>query len=278
MRPIQPSPVAEWLSQREGLWRVYSPSYSLPQNEAARFNLQQADGVNPMQIADVSRYMQQATGVRCKGYSVTVPCFDDDVNKANINAAPNAKLLGDLNVRYIVSEFDLRGDGFVKRDQIGSTRIYENVFDAGRVRGGKIISWSPNRIVIAPDGADNVETTLQVVVETTLQVVVETTPQVVVETTPQVVVETTRRVVLSEIWYPGWAAWVDGIPVEVERDGIFRVVTISPSAREIIFEFRPMSVYIGAALSFLGLLIIIFLFIRHASRNTHHVSRITHHA
>ncbi|MBI5082957.1 MAG: hypothetical protein HZB17_16875 [Chloroflexi bacterium] len=254
VRPIQPSPIAEWLSQREGVWRVYSPSYSLPQNEAARFNLQQADGVNPMQIADVSRYMQQATGVTCKGYSVTVPCFDDDVNKANINAAPNAKLLGDLNVRYIVSEFDLRGDGFVKRDQIGSTRIYENTFDMGRMRGGKIISWTPNRIVIASDGADNVETT------------------------PQVVVETTRWVVLSEIWYPGWAAWVDGVPVEVERDGIFRVVTVSPSAREIIFEFRPMSVYIGATLSFLGLLIIVFLFTRYASRNTHHVSRIRHHA
>ncbi|MBI5350709.1 MAG: hypothetical protein HZB77_15545 [Chloroflexi bacterium] len=241
VRPIQLSPVAEWLSQREGVWRVYSPSYSLPQNEAARFNLQQADGVNPMQIADVSRYMQQATGVTCKGYSVTVPCFDDDVNKANINAAPNAKLLGDLNVRYIVSEFDLRGDGFVKRDQIGSTRIYENTFDMGRMRGGKIISWTPNRIVIASDGADNVETT------------------------PQVVVETTRWVVLSEIWYPGWAAWVDGVPVEVERDGIFRAVTVNANAREIIFEFRPMSVYIGATLSFIGLLIIVFLFIRHAS-------------
>ncbi len=232
VRPIQPSPVAEWLSQREGLWRVYSPSYSLPQNEAARFNLQQADGVNPMQIAEVSRYMQGATGVTCKGYSVTVPCFDDDVNIANINAAPSLKLLSDLNVRYVVSEFDLRDDRLVKREQIGSTRIYENIFDAGRVRGGKIISWTPNRIVIAPDVAG--------------------------------------RVVLSEIGYPGWAAWVDGVPVEVERDGIFRAVAVNANAREIVFEFHPTSVYIGAALSFLGLLIIIFLSVCYASRITHH--------
>ncbi len=228
VRPLQPSPVAEWLSRREGLWRVYSPSYSLPQNEAARFNLQQADGVNPMQIADVSRYMQQATGVTCKGYSVTAPCFDDDVNKANINAAPNAKQLGDLNVRYIVSEFDLRGDGFVKRDQIGSTRIYENTFDAGRVRGGKIISWTPNRIVIAPDGAG--------------------------------------RVILSEMWYPGWAAWVDGVFVEVERDGIFRAVTVNANAREIIFEFRPTSVYAGIVLSGSGWLIVFVTFINRRVR------------
>ncbi len=236
VRPIQSNPVAEWLSQREGLWRVYSPSYSLPQNEAARFSLQQADGVNPMQIADVSRYMQTATGVMCKGYSVTVPCFDDDVNKANINAAPNAKLLGDLNVRYIVSEFDLRGDGFVKRDQIGSTRIYENTFDAGRVRGGKIISWSPNRIVIAPDGAG--------------------------------------RVILSEVWYPGWVAWVDGVPVEVERDGIFRAVTVNANAREIILEFRPMSVYVGITLSGLGLLFVFVTFInRRVRRERREVSK-----
>jgi len=242
VRPIQPSPVAEWLSRREGLRRVYSPSYSLPQNEAARFDLQQADGVNPMQIADVSRYMQQATGVACKGYSVTAPCFDDDVRKANINAVPNAKLLGDLNVRYIVSEFDLRGDGFIKRDQISSTRIYENTLDVGRVRGGKIISWTPNRIVIAPDGAGNVETTRQVAVETT------------------------RRVVLSEIWYPGWVAWVDGVPVEVERDGIFRAATVNANAREIVFEFRPMSVYAGMALSGLGWLIVFVTFINRRVR------------
>ena len=236
VRPIQSNPVAEWLSQREGLWRVYSPSYSLPQNEAARFSLQQADGVNPMQIADVSRYMQTATGVMCKGYSVTVPCFDDDVNKANINAAPNAKLLGDLNVRYIVSEFDLRGDGFVKRDQIGSTRIYENTFDAGRVRGGKIISWSPNRIVIAPDGAG--------------------------------------RVILSEVWYPGWVAWVDGVPAEVGRDGIFRAVTVNANAREIILEFRPMSVYVGITLSGLGLLFVFVTFInRRVRRERREVSK-----
>jgi len=228
VKPIQPSPVAEWLSRQPGLWRVYSPSYSLPQNEAARFNLQQADGVNPMQIADVSRAMQTATGVTCKGYSVTVPCFDDEVSKANINAVPSATLLGDLNVRYIVSEFDLRGDGFVKRDQIGSTGIYENVFDAGRVRGGKIISWSPNRIVIAPDGVG--------------------------------------RVILSEVWYPGWVAWVDGVPVEVERDGIFRAVTVNADAREIVLEFRPTSVYTGMALSGLGWLIVFMTFINRRVR------------
>jgi hypothetical protein len=68
------------------------------------------------------------------------------------------------------------------------------------------------------------------------------------------------------MWYPGWMAWADGVPVEVERDGIFRAATVNASAREIIFEFRPMSVYAGMVLSGMGWLIVFVTFIKRRVR------------
>jgi len=223
-RQVSPTPVAEWLARQPGLWRVYSPSYSLPQLAAAQYGLEQADGVNPLQLAETVTFMEAATGVKRDGYSVTAPPFTGDVAIANANAIPNAALLGALNVRFVVSEFDLRGEGFVLRDQVGSTRIYENTLDAGRVRGGVLQSWTPNRLVIVADGPG--------------------------------------QVVLSEVRYPGWAATVDGLPAEVEPAGLFRAITVGGGQHKIILEYFPLSVYGGLALSMLGLLVITYCIIR----------------
>ncbi len=218
-RTVTANAVAQWLGQQSGVWRVYSPSYSLPQLDAAQSGIEQADGVNPIQLADTVTFMRDATGVAGKGYSVTLPPFDGDVATANANAIPDAALLGAFNVRFVVSEFDLAVEDFELRTHIGSTRIYENVLDAGRVRGGALQFWSPNRIVVAADGPG--------------------------------------QVVLSEVWYPGWNVWVDEAPAEVERAGLFRAVTVSAGTHEIVFAFRPLVFYLGAALSGVGLIVVV---------------------
>ncbi len=56
-------------------YRVYSPSYSIPQQTAALYGLELADGIDPMQLTTYARYMQGATGVKSSGYSVTIPSF-----------------------------------------------------------------------------------------------------------------------------------------------------------------------------------------------------------
>lgn len=221
-RPLARSPVAEWLANRPGVWRVYSPSYSLPQLDAAQLGLEQADGVNPLQLADTVTFMEAATGVKRTGYSVTLPPFEPrgdntplDVATANAGATPDAKLLGEMNVRFVASEFDIVSHGLELRARIGRTRIYENMFDAGRVYGGALVSWSPNRIVARAAGPG--------------------------------------RVTLAEVWYPGWSAAVDGVPAEMERDRVFRsAAVVSEGTHEIVFEFRPVIVYVGMTLSLIG--------------------------
>ncbi|MCC6294665.1 MAG: hypothetical protein IT164_18575 [Bryobacterales bacterium] len=61
--------------------------------------------------------------------------------------------------------------------------------------------------------------------------------------------------VLSDTWYPGWRATVDGHPAELlEVYGGLRGVVLDQGAHRVRMVFRPASVYLGAGLSLLGLL------------------------
>jgi hypothetical protein len=56
--------------------------------------------------------------------------------------------------------------------------------------------------------------------------------------------------VLSENYYPGWQAWLDGAPVAIYRTDIaFRGVAIPPGAHLVRMEFRPVILPVSAAIS-----------------------------
>lgn len=64
-------------------------------------------------------------------------------------------------------------------------------------------------------------------------------------------------VLLTDTWYPGWVARVDGVETAIQRgDYIFRVVRVNAGTHEIEFEYRPTTLYVGAVIS---LVVLIFL-------------------
>ena len=91
-------------------FRTYSPSYSIPQQTAAFYRLEMADGVDPLQLRSYSDFMQKASGISSNGYSVTLPPFETgDPDTDNRGAVPDARLLGLLNVRFVAAQFPLTG-------------------------------------------------------------------------------------------------------------------------------------------------------------------------
>jgi hypothetical protein len=70
-------------------------------------------------------------------------------------------------------------------------------------------------------------------------------------------------VILSDVWFPGWEATVDGAPARIyETDGAIRGVVAAGGAHRIEMRYRPKSVYAGAFLTGLGLLGAVFLGLR----------------
>ncbi len=227
------------IRQREGgeQFRVYSPSYSLPQQTAALDGIELADGIDPLQLAGYIKFMEEATGIPNQGYSVTLPPFSAaDPSSDNLSYQPDAALLGILNVRFVVSAFDIPDSRLALIGEVDGSRVYANLDFRPRawiqaspdvleenILPVKNAAWTPNKIEIDADHAG--------------------------------------WLVLSEINYPGWKAFVDGKPAAIKPAlGILRSIEIPAGLHRVTFEFQPLPVYFGLALGALGWMIVLALF------------------
>jgi hypothetical protein len=60
--------------------------------------------------------------------------------------------------------------------------------------------------------------------------------------------------VLTDLWYPGWVAESDGKRVDILRaNGFFRGVPLAAGSHRVVFRYRPVSFFLGAALSVVAL-------------------------
>lgn len=219
--PIPAPPAAlSWLQQQTGLFRVYSPSYSLPHPHL----LQSADGINPLHLYSYTEFMHKASNLDTGAYSVSLPDIyaDNQTNRDDreLLASPDLYRLGLLNVKYVVADFSLAG--FEQPIQtFGNTRIYLNPLYRERVwleGEGQItkVTWSPDQITVVVEGPGG-------------------------------------KVILSEINYPGWKVLVNGNRSSVESiHGLLRGVTVASGKQEITFRYQPTIFFIGLVVSILG--------------------------
>jgi hypothetical protein len=67
-------------------------------------------------------------------------------------------------------------------------------------------------------------------------------------------------VILTDTWFPGWHATVDGRPATIEKAyGAFRGVVVEAGNHTIEMKYRPASVFAGAALTAAAALIALCL-------------------
>jgi hypothetical protein len=222
--------LVEWIAQLgDDRGRILSPSYSLPQPAAMYAGLELADGIDPLQIESYRDYMAWALGFSTTDYSVTLPPFPEGDPAQVWAVAPDSQRLGLLSVAYIVSEYPLQADGFTPVTGSAEAYVYRN--ENARPR-----AWVQ---AATDEGSDwtPVERLQRAVDEQRIRA-----------TGPGVLVT-------SEIDYPGWRATIDGVPVKVENAfGILRGVELPAGTHDVVFEFRPSSVYFGAGTTLVFLL------------------------
>ncbi len=246
-------PVAKYLVQKPGPFRSYSPSYSLPVQTAAAYNLHQADGVEPVHLAIYDQYMARAGGYNDSSFSVTIPNFGGGtLDEALQDTEPNLKLLGLLNVEYLASAFPMDWPGLSLDTDLDGTYIYINELALPRAR---VVHQT---VLTEPDWITQLESMPDLANVATI----EASPQlnstspassadIVHFSADRIEIETAITepgwLVISEIWYPGWRATVNGSLQRVEKvNGMLRGLYLEePGQYQISIEYRPGSVIWG---------------------------------
>jgi hypothetical protein len=260
---------AEYLAQKPGLFRVYSPSYSLPMQTAAAAGLYLADGVEPVHLTIYDLFMAQAGGYHDPEFSVTIPNFGDGSPESALqDTEPNLNLLGLLNVKYLAAAFPMSWPGLTPETEIEGTFIYRNEDTLPRAWVAHQTSpaqadWLAQLETLPADGS-------VILVEETADTFRPSTasrqpsPAQVTHYAADVIEIETEIVdrgwlVLSEIWYPGWQATVNGAPQPVERvNGLLRGVALGqPGQYQIRLEYRPASVVWGNWISGITAMVVI---------------------
>ncbi len=231
------------LENEQQLFRIYSPSYSIPQDIAVENSIELADGVDPLQIKSYVEFMESATGVVSDGYSVTIPPYKSgapDID--NINSVPEPFLLGLINVKFLISAFEIQKDGLILIEKIADRHIYTNQHFLPR-------AWVQVE-ELSPENNQSIEQ-----VETVMEV--EWNPNKI-----QLYATGPGTLVLSEIHYPGWTASVDGKNIEIRPAyGILRSITLTGGNHEIVFRYHPISVYAGLCLAAAAWLFILWQYL-----------------
>jgi hypothetical protein len=221
---------------------------------AAAWGLNLADGVEPVHLAVYDQYMARAGGYNDASFSVTIPHFGDDPPETALQKIqPNLKLLGLLNVQYLASAFPMKWAGLGLEIVVGDTYIYTNPQALPR-------AWVAHQTLPI---AKNWIAQLEALPNLGDVVVIERGPQLNNPTLPKspaqishystdlIRVETDIAapgwLVLSEIWYPGWQATVNGRPQPVEMvNGLLRGLYLDqPGHYQITLTYRPTGVTWG---------------------------------
>jgi hypothetical protein len=216
--------------EEDDYFRVYSPSYSLEQQQSINYGLELVDGIDPMQLSEYQLFMMGATGVKSNGYSVTIPPYQNgNPAEDNRDVVPDPYLLGLLNVKYVISAFPIETDGMELISRCENGFVYVNKdyrsrawleTENGTQKEVNNIEITPNRILISVDGPG--------------------------------------KLVLSEIIYPGWQASVDGKNVEIGRAyKILRTVQLEAGQHVVEFIYKPFTVITGIIVSVISWILLL---------------------
>ncbi len=255
-------------SSNDDLYRVYSTRREISDAVAVANDLQTVDGLNSFQFASYAQFIRVASGCDLKGIAAaTPPCTANEISDtAWLDAVPDAKLLGLVNTRYVITSLDLSSISSLKQiDVVGDSHLYENsaaqprAFTVGRAElfTGAMSAYLPElgqRAIALLDSGQDIQFDLPMNDFSGSAQIVRYTPNNV---QIQAEMPTSGLLVLGDTWIPGWMAYVDDQPVvNLRVDGALRGVYLTAGSHKVMFEFRPPAFVIGLIVTIATILIV----------------------
>lgn len=232
--------------------RLFAPNFSIP------FKLQTIEGYDPLYL---TRYGELIAASE-RGEPNILPPFG--FNRIITPHNYQSSIIDLLNVKYVLSLQEENSDKLVKIFQEGQTRVYENKNVLPRAFMVYDYQLAQNKQE-AIDLLMNEKTDLMKTVileesslefdlvggESEVNIKDYQENEVIIE------VETDQPgiLILTDSYYPGWQAIMDGRETPIYRaDYSFRAVSIPEGRHKVSFIYRPQSLKMGAAISLIALI------------------------
>jgi len=190
-------------------------------------------------------------------------------------APGETSLLNLLNVKYVISPKDFKAIGYRMLEKNKKVNIYENEkFLPRAFLAGKAIVIKDEREILKKLKSKDFEPEKEVILEEDIGNVAQGSwPQApkyisILKYEPSYVeieaeTDTPGFLVLSDTWYPGWKAHVDGKLSKIYRaDYILRSVYLKPGKHIVKFTYDPFSFKIGSIITLATIGILLGLWIK----------------
>ncbi len=274
-------PLFSYIKANQGNYRYWGyGSAAIINNLATIYKLNTVEGYDPVNIQTYNRLLSSTrfgkdSGIFSRSDSLLFPAAEfpfKDVNDERY------KLMDFLGIKFI---------GFEKGDleKIDKKRLDPNRFSKVWDKENFIIFENKNvlprtllveeEVVIDPKAESltafydkKFDISKQVILDKNIYAekggksdvkILEYNPNKVVV---KVRAEKSKILVLSDAYYPGWKATLDGIDTEVlKANYAFRAISVPKGEHEIIFLYKPLSFMIGIIISAISSLVLIFIFI-----------------
>lgn len=250
-----------------GIDRAY-----IENNFATYYRVYAPEGYDPLFSRRYGEFLAASNDGK---FPKSVPSYDAYVGKADNEF--RKKLFDILGIKYLVDKTDEPEKDFGPNDekfpaseytfikQVNKWKYYQRKSVLPRVflSGSYILETNPKKIVETFYDASFNPKTIILEIKPTIEPsesiindakIVEYIPnRVTIETKS----DTPKLLFLSDNYYPGWVATIDGkeTPILI-ADYTFRAITVPEGQHQIIFEYKSKVFYLGLSISLIGLIIL----------------------
>lgn len=224
--------IYEFLSNDKDFFRVYCTTYCFNPQLISKYHFEVLHGETPIGQKDFINFLSNAGNYDWQKFSVIYPPYQ--IWQVPNPPIPSSLLLGQANIKYVASTYQVDNPKFTFLSKFGTIYIYQNLDFQNRARflenddRVSITNYSKNAITI--------------------------------KFPPR---NFSRELIISQNYYPGWIFLDKGQKFPVQKQGdVFQKVKISPLAQEVTLKYAPASYQLGKTITLATIVLVILIAIK----------------
>lgn len=227
---FQDQDIYEFLANDRDIFRVYCTTYCFNPQLLSKYKIEQLAGETPIQNANFVKFLETAGNYRYDRFAVIFPPYQ--IWQVEKPPVPDSHALGSANVKYVASTYNIGSGNFRFIKKYGKLFLFENKDFKPR------FSFDGNTDQIS-----------------------------IVKYTPNIVdlnflkSATWRNLVISQNYYPGWYAYIDGRKFSIEKHNqFFQKAIIPPNTDSVLIKYQPRSLLSGKTITIGTILFLLMYF------------------